>query len=604
MISSTSTVSSPRCKRTSGTIKGTIDAAEDTRSAEEIAEEVFRALPDTPPERVRALAEKAIRDESFSVIRGVGRDKVLIKCSECEMGIIMPRVKRSRATGWGCKTREEIGFRADLDGEEYAGRERYSGDPFRCPCCGEETKVAHVSELSTYGTRTGRELVGTSMQVLGRAVVVSWYRERYLFKDGNKRTIWREGYAETVIRAGKRWRVFEAPGAFMNMGGVCYYGGFRMRKRASHDLPIGDPFIPSEPGEFTGTETERARLSEYEAQNGIGGATNSAAYLRLWAKYPNVEALVQAGGGQVLSMILSEAQEIRAGYYREKAYSMIRVEKWMNPKKTKPHAMLGISKEQFRELIQITAREGWNMAETYLTCAKAGVTLTNTERIFMYSSAYADTKYERIRGTKRIMDRSPAFLQHAIRYLGEQENKHRNTSVTELADYWDMIEERLGEGHTLDHAERWAKDLKKAHDKEVELAKARKEESKDKGIRQAYRVNLPYSFTDRETGLCIRPVRSAAELTEEGTSLHHCVATYAGRIAEGKTEIFLIRRIRAKKTPYFTLEYRNGTVIQNRGLCNCARTTEVIRFEEKWLEYLKTHQKQIKERIKRVTTNV
>ena len=101
----------------------------------------------------------------------------------------------------------------------------------------------------------------------------------------------------------------------------------------------------------------------------------------------------------------------------------------------------------------------------------------------------------------------------------------------------------------------------------------------------------------------IRPVASLGELKDEGKQLHHCVASYAERVASGNTDIFLIRKVKSPDKPFFTLELNeeNVRVVQNRGKGNCDRTPEVEAFEEKWLEFVKLNIKKIRNR--KVTVN-
>lgn len=89
-------------------------------------------------------------------------------------------------------------------------------------------------------------------------------------------------------------------------------------------------------------------------------------------------------------------------------------------------------------------------------------------------------------------------------------------------------------------------------------------------------------------GLLIRPCQTEAELIREGKDLHHCVASYAKRHAEGKTAILFIRQAAEPDMPFFTLEFdeKTKTVRQNRGLRNCARTPEVNAFEKAWLDHI------------------
>ena len=92
-----------------------------------------------------------------------------------------------------------------------------------------------------------------------------------------------------------------------------------------------------------------------------------------------------------------------------------------------------------------------------------------------------------------------------------------------------------------------------------------------------------------KNGIFIRPAETQSELKREGEFLHHCVAGYAERHANGGTAIFFIRRSEEPEVPWYTLELdeKNLTVRQNRGKHNCARTEEITEFENLWLEEIK-----------------
>ena len=100
-------------------------------------------------------------------------------------------------------------------------------------------------------------------------------------------------------------------------------------------------------------------------------------------------------------------------------------------------------------------------------------------------------------------------------------------------------------------------------------------------------------MTWEQEGILIRPVEDQKELIAEGKTLNHCVGTYAKRHAEGRCSILLIRKTEEPDKPWYTLNFnvKTGTVTENRGNRNCARTPEVQAFEEAWL---KAKEKEIK----------
>ena len=154
-----------------------------------------------------------------------------------------------------------------------------------------------------------------------------------------------------------------------------------------------------------------------------------------------------------------------------------------------------------------------------------------------------------------------------------------------LLDYWDMSW-RLGRD-VEDPSVRYPRDLIAAHDRADELIKQKELDDRANLFRIRRRALRKYSFL--ADGLLIRPAASQRELTEEGNALHHCVGTYGKKHATGSTAIFFIRRVNRPKESWYTLQLdeRTLSVVQNRGLRNCARTPEVQAFEDKWLAWVR-----------------
>lgn len=108
------------------------------------------------------------------------------------------------------------------------------------------------------------------------------------------------------------------------------------------------------------------------------------------------------------------------------------------------------------------------------------------------------------------------------------------------------------------------------------------------------KLQKKYSYTDGT--FLIRPAEDYEDLCKEGTVLHHCVySNYADDYIKGKTDILFIRRVTDPDSPYYTLEYKNDTVIQCRGLRNCSTTAEIRAFIENWKTYMKNNLKKKEE---------
>lgn len=99
------------------------------------------------------------------------------------------------------------------------------------------------------------------------------------------------------------------------------------------------------------------------------------------------------------------------------------------------------------------------------------------------------------------------------------------------------------------------------------------------------------AFSIKGAGLILVVPRTGAEIKAEGEALHHCVGSYVQRVAEGKTNIFFIRKANEPEKPYFTMEWNNNKVVQCRGMSNCGMPPEVEAFtkafEKKMLDSIK-----------------
>ena len=75
---------------------------------------------------------------------------------------------------------------------------------------------------------------------------------------------------------------------------------------------------------------------------------------------------------------------------------------------------------------------------------------------------------------------------------------------------------------------------------------------------------------------------NADDLAAEGNALHHCVGSYANRVAKRECVILFLRLTEDLEKPFYTVEVRNRQVIQVRGWDNCAPTPEVKAFMDQW----------------------
>lgn len=77
---------------------------------------------------------------------------------------------------------------------------------------------------------------------------------------------------------------------------------------------------------------------------------------------------------------------------------------------------------------------------------------------------------------------------------------------------------------------------------------------------------------------------SSEDFVKESVELGHCVKSYRQQVAEGKTNILFIRRKECEDKSYFTLEYKNGKIVQLRGKGNCEAPADVRKFVEGFIK--------------------
>ncbi len=111
---------------------------------------------------------------------------------------------------------------------------------------------------------------------------------------------------------------------------------------------------------------------------------------------------------------------------------------------------------------------------------------------------------------------------------------------------------------------------------------------KDRNQTKEYRQ---YLYTEAE--YCVCPIRNYDEILREGKELAHCVATYAGAFAAGRSLIYGIRKTSNPDTPFYTAEvikYGNGVKMQMQ-LNQCygyndtiQKTPECRAFIKRWAQ--------------------
>lgn len=171
-----------------------------------------------------------------------------------------------------------------------------------------------------------------------------------------------------------------------------------------------------------------------------------------------------------------------------------------------------------------------------------------------------------------------AILLYILRQMNRKSSNTWSFSPRDiLKDWGDYLDEceQLGIDLTKEH-HLFPNNLHEAHQKTSAKMKIKKDRLVSEQIIKRAAALQKLKFEHGE--LLLRPASSSEELFIEGKELSHCVGGYAGRYAQGKTDIFVIRKLSQPEKPYYTLEVCKGEIIQCRGFENCTATEEITEF--------------------------
>ena len=484
---------------------------------------------------------------------GAKKRMVRVHCCACDADHYYEYAKRTGRGAWYDKT--VYGWHQYEDGEEITVRE---GDRVTMQCCETNCRAIRASTIRRNGgnilekgTVTTGALLKRGSELRPALALLQWYVRRIVRYE-------REMDEAVLYKAD----VFEERGRKQIKGGVLhrnYYGddvfkvqGLRLLARAT---PITKERVMDDGAlDVTKELVEGSCLENCKADLMATKRCCLTRYIMLYQAHRNIENLAM------------QAPRLLASIISENAIGE-RIE-WQL---TRPGDMLGLSREELRR-----AREEWwtaKMLRAYLAERSHG--RMQSAEVLRWAALEAPG----------LIGKGP--LDKIKRYLEKQKD-----NAIQLGDYWSNAEKA---GWDLnDPAIRWPQRLKTMHDRAMAAAKTEGKRAIDEKIRARAAELAKWGYFSG--GLMIFPASGYYAMQNEGKMLNHCVETYADRVAEGKTDIFFIRRTSDPLKPYYTLELDEGkmTVRQNRGKRNCERTPEVQKFEDEWMEWIKAGAKREK----------
>ena len=552
---------------------------------QEEVERVRKALPMRPTDAdIEELQRRGyLKNELYlfekdyvrNPITGEKKPAVKAYCTACGVNYWYTYVSGPNCCHGAYGSSEPYGFYLD----DSIPEAKKDGDEFACPECGCLVKAKRKGKYSTQIYADYKSYCKL-LRVEGHLVAIKWNVRKTYTKDGKLAWEYIRDEASAIIDR----HLCRYTGHVSYMGN--YYNRnvwYPVKENKDRIKDVERGCVLFESGVEVGTDSENCGISEFLLGIPKTFDCTPGAYLQLWCQKPNVENLAKARVSEYLQDRIFDAYQVSRSYYGYgRSTSTFRVTEMrsIDFKKAKPHEMLGVEKPELE-----LARDPMIKPECFdfyrRVKAEAGIRLTKDQLVFVGSLKLQDLNQMLFVGRN---DFKPP-VEKTINYLAKQvklKGPHIIT-VHYLRDYWDAVYKVYGR---MEPSMLWPSDLVRAHDSMNNRVKWKINEELKEGFKKRKKELAPLAFVSEELGLEIFPAGSEAELIREGDKLHHCVARYAKDHASGKTAILFIRRIEERKTPFYTLEWRDGRINQNHGDRNMPQTKEIFAFEKLWLAHV------------------
>lgn len=290
-------------------------------------------------------------------------------------------------------------------------------------------------------------------------------------------------------------------------------------------------------------------------------------FFEIYTKHPLIESLVKVGLKSLVSCYLDNKNMMRCINWRGKTI----------------YKMLKISKKDLKDIRAAEVFISPLYMKLYQMSTKENKRLTPAEVKgieWIAKDAYGIEKLEYIN--------KYCSLRKIQKYIAKQEKLKRSEYTNLLTTWRDYLKDCVELGMDLkSESVLFPADLIKSHQDTIVRVKHKVDKELKAKMRKRYKELSELCFEYKD--LVIRPVKSTEELLNEGKELHHCVARYAENHANGKTSIFVVRKVNEVEKPYFTIEIVNNDIKQAHGLRNCSPDDKMRDFLEAFkAEKLKT----------------
>jgi hypothetical protein len=245
--------------------------------------------------------------------------------------------------------------------------------------------------------------------------------------------------------------------------------------------------------------------------------------------------------------------------------------------------VLGVDKDSLRQLQRLNA--GVEQYRLVKSAYIAGATMTDEQVTELQQMGISGADIEpllRVTTAGKII----RYVTQCLDMWEAAESRWSyRTRQADIAGFWtDYLNNCVLLGYDLkSDFVLFPRDLKTAHNEVMSRVKSNKAELMNNAIATLFEsLQNRYNFVRKD--LCVRVPKSADEIVAEGHILRHCVGvgSYIEDMAKGKLLILFVRRMENLDEPFFTLEVKDGLIIQCRGNGNMGMTEEVKKFADEF----------------------
>lgn len=434
------------------------------------------------------------------------------------------------------------------DGQTYDGyaepgpdaNKYFDGETLICPHCWQEGALTRRAGLRK--GRTYQVLQAETINVEDYTVVMYWLVSRRLDDTGADGVLFLPHSALLVDREGKLRR-FSAKRTGQDVRDVIWIPRTYARDPMQMPYYSWEGASGRKVGGWTcgygpdleGRTGEKTALDKYIGAGGLW----PGAYLHLWQKHPQVENLMRQGFASAVTGEIDQRLD-NAACWSDLCDTP--VVPWVDWGEVKPHRMLHMSKEAFREI----RRKRWSAATA--SCWDRYRRQLGAVDALEFQRCCDQITVEEIEGLLDMVaagweDLRPARV---VRYLEKQ--GLLADGVQHLIDYRKMLRD-MGIAETEETL--WPRDLMAAHDRVAQNLTGRFAKNVNLGFSATYVRLKPLEWTDG--ALCIVIPRAEQQLVDEGNVLRHCVGSYGSAHCSGKP-VFFVRHYRRPERSYYTLQ--------------------------------------------------